>query len=151
MDDTLPPLTTWQFYHACQHVLGMPALQKIFKRSPTQIYRWARDPAYCEDIERNPLDLHLVLMERLSEIGRADIARAAASILAQAVGCELVAAPSKWGCRHVPTVEEQLLDVYMALTKFVEAVRQRKPAAQLRYLAGKVKEKIDVAIPSNQG
>ena len=84
-----PPLKTHQFYTACRKTLGKESLQQIYKKSPTQIYRWGMDPHFCDDWERNPLDRLNVLLERLCELGRDDIARAAVTILAKTVECEL--------------------------------------------------------------
>lgn len=51
-----PPLKTWQVMHALRKTLGDSFLQKLYKRSLRQIYRWSADPRFCEDTERNPLD-----------------------------------------------------------------------------------------------
>ncbi len=71
---SLPPLKTWQFFHACRKTLGDTFLQKLYNRGLRQIYRWAADPDFTDTNERNPLDRFRILLERLCEIGREDIA-----------------------------------------------------------------------------
>lgn len=141
MNPELPPLSTWQFYHSCRKILGMATLQKLFKRSPTQIYRWSRDPDFGKDIERNPLDRTQALLKRLCEIGRYDIARGAVSILAATVGCELhytePAEPDK------DTMEAECLDDYPAVARLHQTIQNGKPTEVIRHLWQEAKRELD--------
>ena len=84
-----PILKSWQFFHTSRRVLGDSFLQKIFHRSLRQIQRWSADPDFADDTERNPIDRYEVLLSRLMELGREDVARAAVARQAHVVGCEL--------------------------------------------------------------
>lgn len=78
-------IRTHQLYAAAIQSIGMTELQKLFKRSPTQIYRWARDPDFAEDVERNPLDRMQALLRQLCATGRVDMAESAVKLLADTV------------------------------------------------------------------
>lgn len=84
-----PPINTWQFFHTCRRLLGDAFLQRLFQRSLRQLQRWASDPAFADSHEPNPIDRYEVLLSRLMEIGREDVARAAVARQAHVVGCEL--------------------------------------------------------------
>lgn len=113
---------TWQFYSTCNHVLGMEFMQQLFKRSRTQIYRWAADPDFTaeESSNRNPLDRILVLVSRLRELGRQDVAQSLAARLAHAAGGEFTAAPKPLA--HKPITEE-VMDVLPALARYHEVCK----------------------------
>ncbi len=66
-------MRTHQFWSAAYHILGLPALSKIYKVSNRQIHRWAADPDFCDQTARNPLDRIVVVCRRLQELGRVDI------------------------------------------------------------------------------
>lgn len=83
------PLTSWQFFKACRSILGDAFLQTLFKRALRQLQRWSCDPDFADSIERNPVDRYEVLLARLVERGREDVARASVSRQAHIVGCEL--------------------------------------------------------------
>lgn len=135
----LPPFKTWQFYAACKKLLGMAALQKIFKKSPTQIYRWARDPV-CEDTEKNPLDRTAALLERLCEIGREDIARAAVNILAKTVGCELVC--EKDAEPDQEDIRDEILDDLPEISNFHQAIRNQEDRDVVQYVRDRAMDEI---------
>jgi hypothetical protein len=78
-------IRTHQLYAAAIQSVGMTEMQKLFKRSPTQIYRWARDPDFAEDCERNPLDRMRALLRQLCAAGRVEVAEGAVKLLADAV------------------------------------------------------------------
>lgn len=131
-----PPINTWQFFHSCRKLFGDAFLQRLFQRSLRQLQRWASDPAFADSHEPNPIDRYEVLLSRLMEIGRDDIARASVARLAEIVDCDLVVP-----CPNEPdkeTIAEECLDDYPALTKFHQAVRdgsQRDEARHLRDMA----------------
>jgi len=85
----IPPITTWQFFYACRKILGDSFLQKVYKKSIKQIYRWSANPDFCEDVEKNPLDRLVVLIRKLAEVGRKEIALAAVRILADVLDCDV--------------------------------------------------------------
>lgn len=115
-----PPLKTHQFYSACRKILGKETLQKIYKKSPTQIYRWGMDPDFCEDWERNPLDRINVMLERLCELGRDDIAQAAVAILAKTVDCELSCITPSHPDKD--SIEAECLDDYPMVARFHQVI-----------------------------
>lgn len=141
MMSELPPLKSWQFYAACRSTLGMETLQKLFKRSPTQIYRWGRDPDCCEDVERNPIDRMNFLLERLCEIGREEIAMSAVAMMARTVGCGLSAnsavVPDK------TDIDAECLDDYPAVVEFHNAIRDGKSIDTIRYRLDRAKRELD--------
>ena len=137
----LPPLKTHQFYAACRKILGMATLQKLFKKSPTQLYRWGMDPDFCEDWKRNPLDRLNVLLERLIEIGRDDIARAAVDILARTVDCELSCVNSANPDKD--TVEAECFDDYPPVNRFHQAIQSRENPEMVRHLWQEAKRELD--------
>lgn len=127
----LPPLKSWQFYEACRHNLGIETLTSLFSRSKTQIYRWGRDPRACVDVEHNPIDRMQFLLERLCEVGREEIARAAVAMMAQTVGCRLQ--PDELAVPDQDTLEGECLDDYPALVDFHRAVREGKHRDEVRF------------------
>jgi len=140
-DSPTVPLKTWQFFHSYRKTLGDTFLTKLFNRGSRQILRWAADPDFTTDHERNPLDRMKIILERLSEIGRDDIARGTVSFLAGAIGCELrclePAEPDQ------PTVEAECLDDYPAVTRFHDAIRTVESVAVIRHLWQEAKRELD--------
>ena len=127
----IPPLTTWQFFHAVRKVLGEAFLQKLYKKSPRQIYRWSANPDYCEDVEKNPLDRLIVLIKKLAEVGREDIALAALRILADILDCDVV--PRSHPIPDKPTIADECLDDYPAIVAFHKAIEEEEPPNLVRY------------------
>ena len=139
---SLPPLKTWQFFHACRKTLGDTFLQKLYNRGIRQIYRWSADPDFTGNNERNPLDRFKILLERLAEIGREDIALSAIEMFADAIGYEV----QKNGKTVVPdqeTIEAECLDDYPALVDFHKAVQDGKGEPEVRHLWGVAKRELD--------
>lgn len=136
-----PPLKTWQFYKAYRKILGDTTLQKIFNRGVRQLQRWSADPDYVADSEKNPLDAHRIVLERLTEIGRDDIARGTVSFLADVIGCEVVCRESCSPDKN--TVEAECLDDYPPLTAFHEAISRGASADELRHYWQEAKLEID--------
>ena len=137
----LPPLKTWQFFHACRKTLGDTFLQKLYNRGLRQIYRWSADPDFTGNHERNPLDRFKILLERLCEIGREDIAVSAVEMLAQSVGCEV----HKNG-DVVPdqgSIEAECLDDYPAVVDFHKAVQGGDIEEEVRHFWQKAKRELD--------
>ena len=136
----LPPLKTWQFYSACRRILGPATLQKLFKRSQTEIYRWGADPDYASETARNPMDRYETLLEQLMERGRQDVARAAVARQARIVGCELrqceEVVPDRGDWR------DEVLDDHPALARYHEACRDlmagRCPPERVHHLQDEV-------------
>lgn len=138
----LPPLKTWQFFRACRKTLGNSFMQKLYNRGLRQLHRWSADPDFCEDHERNPLDRLKILLARLNEIGREDVALSAVEMLAQAIGCEI--------CRNgeavVPdqeTIEAECLDDYPALVEFHQAVKDGADEVMVRHYWQAAKRELD--------
>ncbi len=138
---SLPPLKTWQFFHACRKTLGDTFLQKLYNRGLRQIYRWAADPDFTDTNERNPLDRFRILLERLCEIGREDIALSAVEMLAQSIGCEV----SRNGNVNPDqeTIEGECLQDYPALVAFHRAVRDEGDEPKVRHLWQSAKREMD--------
>jgi hypothetical protein len=113
---------TWQFYSTCNHVLGLDFMQQLFKRSRTQIYRWAADPDFTDDSSsnRNPLDRMLVLVSRLCELGRQDVAQSLAARLAHAAGGEFTAQPE---IQPHKSITDEVMDILPALAKYHEVCK----------------------------
>jgi len=117
MPETSPPLHTWQLFHAYRKVLGDSMLQKIYQRGLRQLQRWSADPRFASDVERNPLDRLEIVLDRLVEIGRADLAVATVSRLARIVNHRLIPeeteiVPDKRDWR------DEIMDDYPAITSF---------------------------------
>lgn len=141
MYENLPPLNSRQFYHACLKILGQAFMQKLYKISQRQLYRWAADPTFCADTEANPLDKLQVLFRRLSEIGREDIVLQALRILADTIGYEVRPGPNV--TLDNSTLESECLDDYPALTNFHSAIRNREPIEKIKLLYDKAKDELD--------
>lgn len=138
---SLPPLKTWQFFHACRKTLGDAFLQKLYNRGMRQIYRWSADPDFTGNHERNPLDRFRILLERLCEIGREDIAVSAVEMLAQSVGCEVHRSGDV-----VPdqgSIEAECLDDYPAVVDFHKAIKEGARAEVERHLWQVAKRELD--------
>lgn len=130
------PITTWQFYLACKRHLGITVLNKIYsgvrsKKCPhcgqsitadrtRQINSWSADPRYAASNQPNPLDRIMDLLDRLMDLGKEDVARAAVDMQAKVVGCflrELSDSADK------QTISEELLDNIPAFSAYTEAAR----------------------------
>lgn len=136
-----PPLESWQFYSSCRRILKDSFLQTLFKRSLREIQRWSADPRYASDTDRNPLDRYEFLLDRLMELGRADIARASVARQAHIVGCELRCLDPVEP--NANSIEAECLDDYPALTQFHEAVRQSRTPDLVRHLWQEAKRELD--------
>jgi hypothetical protein len=142
MGTTAPqiPVKSWQFFTSCRRLLGDSFLQKLFKVSLRQIQRWAADPAFAEDTDRNPADRIEVILSRLMEIGRGDVARAMVSRLAIAVDCELQCLDEM--APDGKSLIEELLDDHMPLAQFHEAVRNGEPPVTVHRLYQAAKDEL---------
>lgn len=138
------PVKTWQFYHACMHHLGIAVIQKLFKVSPRQIYRWACDPDFAESSQRNPMDRYETLLKKLMALGAVDVARAVVDRQARIVGCGLIddgeIHPDK------QTLGDELLDDLPALADFHTAIRHHADIAIVRDLCRKAKHDLDESL-----
>ena len=141
MTGKLPPLTTRRFFQACLNTLGMAHVQKLYKKSPTEIYRWAADPRTNGETRQNPLDRIQRLLEDLYEAGYDDIARAALSILASAIDCEVI--PRAGVIPDGETIEAECLQDYPKLVEFHEAVCRSRPYAEAQHFAAQAKREIE--------
>lgn len=137
----LPPLQSYQFFSSCRRLLGDSFLQKRFKRSLREIQRWSADPRYAEDTDRNPMDRYEVLLERLMELGRDDVARAAVARQAHLVGCELRCLDPVMP--DAVSMEAECLDDYPAITRFHEALRSGEQLEVVRHLWQRAKKELD--------
>lgn len=124
MEEHAPPLFhSWQFYHTCKRLLGDAFLQKLFQRSLRQIQRWSADPDFTTDHERNPMDRYEVLLARLMELGREDVARSAVSRQAHVVNAELRLLEDV--DPDVRSIPEKCLDDLPALANFHHVLLSR--------------------------
>jgi len=137
---TKPIIKTWQFFHACKSILGQTLLTDLFKKSPRQICRWSCDPDYTESSQKNPIDKYEVLLKKLMEIGKTDIARSSVHRQASIVGCiltQIVTIPDK------DTLEAELLDDLPAFTDYQVAVRKDLDEITVRDLLSEAKRELD--------
>ncbi|MBC2741576.1 MAG: hypothetical protein HGJ93_00625 [Desulfosarcina sp.] len=140
MNREIPPLESWQFFHACCKQLGISHLQKLFKRSQTQIYRWARDPATGVDVEKNPIDRLMHLLREMDERGKTDVVVGVLDILVNSVGYDIVRRRDV-----VPdgeTLEDELLDDYPAVVNFHNAIRLCERRNVIQHLCEAAKREI---------
>jgi len=80
---------THQFWAATYHILGLPLLSKTYKVSHRQIQRWAADPDFCDQTQRNPLDHIITVCRRLQEVSRDDVVEAGLRRLLEPLGYSL--------------------------------------------------------------
>ncbi|MGH7966222.1 MAG: hypothetical protein ACRERD_31100 [Candidatus Binatia bacterium] len=80
---------SFHIFSAAHRLLGDELLGELWKKSLRQIYRWGTDPAVSDDASRNPLDLVLLTLQRLQEMGRNDVVESALHILADPLGYEV--------------------------------------------------------------
>jgi hypothetical protein len=116
MDAQTTPRETWQFWSAARHILGDAQIQKIFKVELRQLQRYSADPRYAESSQANPDDRYEVVLHRLIEAGRLDVARDRVARAAHIVGCDLrcldPASPDKG------SMAEECLDDLPALSEY---------------------------------
>lgn len=102
------PITTWEFFSACIHYLGKPALTSVFQRGVRQVLRWSANPDTTSSQQRNPVDRYEDILRMLMQANQAQIAISCVARQAHIVGCELrektMPAPDK------PTLELELID-----------------------------------------
>lgn len=82
---------THQFWSAASHVLGKEIITKTYQVEARQVQRWAADPDFAAQTSRNPIDLMVIIMTRLLEIGRRDIVEGGLRRLAEALGYSIKA------------------------------------------------------------
>lgn len=87
--ETTSPLKTYQLINSIRRILTDSFLQKTYKVEMRQIHRWSCDPNTSASHQANPLDRIELILDRLMEVGREDIARAIVARMAHIVGCEL--------------------------------------------------------------
>ncbi len=138
-----PVLKSWQFFLSCRRILGDTFLTTLYNRGSRQIYRWSSDPDFTspEGFERNPLDRMKILLHRLHERGRSDIALAALSFLSKAIDCQVhpipIITPDK------ATIEAEMLDDYPAILRLHEAIRDSEPDEAVTHHCLEAKRELD--------
>lgn len=115
------PLKTHQLWSSFHRVLGDSFLQKLYKVETRQFQRWSADPRFAESAGANPTDRYEVILSRLMELGREDIARAAVSRQARVVGCELRCLDDVIPDRS--DIRDEIIDDHPPIAAFHEAVR----------------------------
>ncbi len=131
-----PPLTTWQYYNAALHILGMSFFTKLEGKQKRLIYKWAADPDFSSEPKRNPLDRIKKQFSALVEKGREDIVRACIDMLAESLPQQEII-PDKF------CLEEELLDDYPTLVNLHNAIRANKNKKRVKQLAQAAKREID--------
>ena len=104
-------------------------MSKLFGVTTRQIERWSCDPDFSESSQRNPIDKIEIMLSRLCELGRKDVAKGIVDRQAKIVGCILScsdAVPDK------PNVIDELLDDLPAIVEFHNAVRDKKDIQEVR-------------------
>ena len=124
------PLKSWQFFHACRVILGPEVVGRICGRCKRQAYRWAADPRYCDNVERNPIDWLGDLFEMLIEIGRRDIVLAGLRTLAEKANTEVK--DLEPCCPDKETIAEECLDDYPAVSAFHTAIREGQDTKEVQ-------------------
>lgn len=129
---------THQFWSAASHILGKETITKTYQVVPRQVQRWSADPDHADQTSRNPIDLLLIVMTRLLEMGRVDIVEGGLRRLVEPLGYSIRA-------NHATTdqgsIALELLDVSRCAGNiadcYLEANRDRKitPDDQAELLA----------------
>jgi hypothetical protein len=134
MNDTPHPiLKSHQFFHACRRILGQAVMGSIYKRSDRQLYRWAADPNFCEDHERNPIDSLKIVLERLCEMGREDVALGGVEILASVFNCRVAIVPRSPAQENSKSLAEECLDDLPAVAQYHEALMKKRSVEEIRH------------------
>ena len=120
----VPNFKTWQFYSASIRILGMETLTGLYKRSIRQIQRWSADPRTTESHQNNPVDRIEVLLEKLMELGRDDVAIVPVQRMASIVGMRLV--PVNEPAPDKDTIADELNDNIPALGRYNDMVTAAK-------------------------
>ncbi len=138
-----PPTATWEFFLAARQVLGLVALQRIFgNRSTSQLYRWARNPAYTADSERNPLDWLASTFRALREQGLDEISLAGLAILAEAAGARVVLPePEAAGDSSVQVLA---VDAYKSVGDMLDQARKGADPKAVELLAAEAVRRVQV-------
>jgi hypothetical protein len=141
--EVTPVLKSWQFFLSCKHVLGDVFITSLYNRGARQIYRWSANPDFTsqEGHERNPLDRMQILLERLHERGRTDVALSALALMANAIGYEVI--PSTPAIPDKASIEEEMLDDYPSLVKLHNSIRNHSSTESIRHFANQAKRDID--------
>ncbi|MHC1744858.1 MAG: hypothetical protein AB9873_17775 [Syntrophobacteraceae bacterium] len=143
MPDTTPQIRckTWQMWNSFRRVLGDALLQKVYQRGTRQLQRWSADPDFTAEFERNPMDRYELVLSRLMEIGREDLARAAVSRQAHVVGCELRCIDELNPDRS--SITEEILDDHPPLVAFHQAIRNGEDAVVVHQLYQDARREIE--------
>lgn len=116
------PSTTWEFMALARDVIGLPAFHRIFGVEKSQVSRWAVNPDFSADSQRNPLDRLRMLFERMVEAGESAAVVSMISELARPLGGPVeVCAPV---IPERETVQEELLDIHPACTEHSQSIRE---------------------------
>lgn len=118
------PLKTWQVLNTARRMNGIGTqwlLRLLNIASERQLQRLCADPKTTESASPNLIDKYELLLSRLMELGREDVARAAVSRQAFIVGCELRCIEEARPDRD--SIAEEMLDDHPPLVAFHQAVR----------------------------
>lgn len=120
--ESKPARATFQLWSAFRRIIGDSEIIKTHKVTVRQLQHWSADPRFAESAQSNPKDRCEWILDRLMELGRADIARASVARDARIVGCELASldpvVPDKSDWR------EELMDDVPPFVAYQEAVRR---------------------------
>jgi len=115
-------LSSWQFYHAAQKVMGRERLSQLYTRSARLVTYWAADPRFVDVHHRNPLDRIRDMIIEMDLLGAGDVARAAIDFLAEPLGGRFTETKPERSDKG--TVDGEAADVAVALGQLVASVRE---------------------------
>lgn len=112
----------WQVFHAARKAMGANSVAQIFSRSIRSAHDWAQDPVSTQVRCKSPLELLHTLFERLDEIGRGYVVRAAIDYLLTAVsGADDNREEIK---ELLPTMDAEQLEDFRELSAFHRAINE---------------------------
>ncbi|GFM34055.1 hypothetical protein [Desulfovibrio subterraneus] len=137
-------LQAWEMMREAKDCLGMPALERIFRRGHKQLYKQMRNPDYDGDSARPDIQRVRVLLHDLHEAGGTKLAHAMLNYMAEALGMHCV--PDAVGIPDKGDVLAECLDDYPVLTRLHNAIQDRADMREVQALAEEVKGEIDETV-----
>lgn len=133
-------LQSWQIFHAANKHLTPGVIATIFGKSNVRsAYSYGQDPAVTQHRCKDPIEAVRMMLERLDEVGRGDVAKAAIAYMATAIEEEYLAPVEDLQ----PTLELEMLKDFGAVASLQNAIENEMPVDVVDNFRHEAVEEID--------
>jgi len=136
----------WELMNTAKKLVGMSALELIFKVGHSQIYKFCRNPRYTEQSSRTPIERVRMLLADLAEQGGKgfELSRAMVDFMAEPLGMHL--APNAAAVPDKPTLTEECMDDYPALVALHAAMMNGSDPLEVEALLDDAKQELEQTV-----